>query len=425
MMTIPEWRAALAGSAARQALSALYGEDAPRQTDRYRALLDAYGASFGDGTGVSIFSAPGRSEIGGNHTDHQNGRVLAAAVTLDAVACAAKADGGAVTIKSEGYDKLTLALDSLSPRVDERNASASLVRGVAAYFIEHGYRVGGFSAVVVSDVPKGSGLSSSAAYGVLIGTVLSGLYNGGGVAPTEIAKAAKFAENRYFGKPSGLMDQLASAVGGFLEIDFSDREYPAVARVDRDIGALGYALCVVSTGGSHADLTDEYASIPAEMGSVARCFGCEVLGDVDGRVFEASIGTLRGRVTDRALLRAMHFFAENARVPEQAAALRAGDMERFMLLMRESGRSSFELLQNVCPRDEAQRGLALALALSDQFLGGRGACRVHGGGFAGTILALLPQADFDAYAARMERVFGDGCCRRLHVRYAGSLEIRL
>ncbi len=425
MMTIPGWRAALVGSAALQALSALYGEDAPRQQARYRALLDAYCASFGDGTEISIFSAPGRSEIGGNHTDHQNGRVLAAAVTLDAVACAAKADGGVVAIRSEGYDKLALALDSLSPRVDEQNASASLVRGVAAYFAEHGYRIGGFSAAVASDVPKGSGLSSSAAYGVLIGTILSGLYNGGGVAPAEIAKAAKFAENRYFYKPSGLMDQLASAVGGFLEIDFSDREYPAVARVDRDIGALGYALCVVSTGGSHADLTDEYASIPAEMGSVARCFGCEVLGNVDERVFHTSIGTLRGRVTDRALLRAMHFFAENARVPQQAAALRGGDMERFIRLMRESGRSSFELLQNVCPRDEAQRGLALALALSDRFIGARGACRVHGGGFAGTILALLPQADVSAYAAGMERVFGEGCCRRLNVRYAGSLEIKL
>lgn len=406
-----------------QALNSLYGADAYRQIARYSALTEAFFEAFGAREGVRLFSAPGRSEIGGNHTDHQHGCVLAAAVTLDVVAAAAPRADGRIYIRSAGYPPILLGTEDLAPRKRENNTSIALVRGIAARLAQLGYHTGGFDACIASDVPKGSGLSSSAAYSILIATIFSYLYNDGRVTPVEQALASQYAENVYFGKPSGLMDQLASASGGFVAIDFARAEQPVIARIDCDLESLGYSICIVNAGGSHADLTPAYAAVPQEMGAVAAQFQKSCLREVDEAAFFSSIDRLRGRVSDRALLRAIHFFEENARVRLQAEALKAGDMDAFRQLMLASGRSSFMQLQNVCPPDDAERSVALALALSARQLGNTGAWRIHGGGFAGTIQALVPNAQAEAYAAEMERVFGSGCCYRLAIRPIGGTEI--
>ncbi len=414
----------LRAGALDETLALLYGRDkTDGQRARYGAVLDEFRRTFGERDGCALFSAPGRSEIGGNHTDHQLGRVLAAAVTLDMIAAVAPRGDDTVCIRSEGYEPLRLSLGRLEPDERERGTSAALVRGIAAWLRRAGHTVGGFDAVIASGVPAGSGLSSSAAFGVLIGTILSGLCNGGAVPPAELALASKHAENRYFGKPSGLMDQLACAVGGMAAIDFIDPERPKIERVECDLRLLGYEIAVVNAGGSHAGLTAEYATIPAEMGAVARLFGKTVLREVDEREFYDSLGALRGKVPDRALLRAMHFFAENERVGRLVAAFRARDGAAVLKLINESGRSSALLLQNVCPADERERSVSLALALSERLLGGDGAWRVHGGGFAGTIQAFVPIERFGEYEREMERVFGTGCCYRLSVRPAGGVQI--
>ncbi len=406
-----------------QALNRLYGADARRQPARYAALSDSFFEAFGMREEVRLLSAPGRSEIGGNHTDHQHGCVLAAAVTLDVIAAVAPRADGRICIRSAGYPPILLNTEDLAPRRRENNTSIALVRGIAARLAQLGYRIGGFDACVDSDVPKGSGLSSSAAYSILIATIFSYLYNNGRVPAVEQALASRYAENVYFGKPSGLMDQLASASGGFVAIDFADAEHPVIERIDCDIESLGYSVCIVNAGGSHADLTPEYAAVPQEMGEVAARFQKSCLREVDETAFFTSLGGLRGKVSDRALLRAIHFFEENARVPLQAAALRAGDMDAFRQLMLASGRSSFMQLQNACPTNAAERSVALALALSARLLQNNGAWRIHGGGFAGTIQALVPLAQVEAYGAEMERVFGGGCCYRLAIRPAGGTEI--
>lgn len=403
----------------------LYRADATRQTARYASAVAEFHKAFGTCSDMRIFSAPGRSEIGGNHTDHQQGRVLAAAVTLDLIAVTAARTDSQICICSAGYSPIRLSTDDLAPRKKERNTSVALVRGIAARLRETGYAVGGFDAYITSDVPKGSGLSSSAAYSILIATIFSYLYNDGNVSPVEQALISKYSENNYFGKPSGLMDQLASASGGFVAIDFCDPEKPVVERVDCDLEAFGYAICIVDARGSHANLTPEYAAVPAEMGQVAACFGKTHLREVDERLFFDSLGSLRQKVSDRALLRAIHFFEENARVPQQVAALKSGDMKRFRDLMLDSGNSSFTQLQNVCPTDASERSIALALALSSRMLRDTGAWRIHGGGFAGTMQALVPLDQVDAYAGEMERVFGEGCCYRLAVRPVGGVEINL
>lgn len=405
------------------ALQTLYGGAAEGRKAAYDALIDAFESAFGESESLALFSAPGRSEIGGNHTDHQLGRVLAAAVTMDTIAVVAPRADNAVRIHSQGYTPLCVSLDELSPDENEVNASGALVRGIAERFLQSGRAIGGFDAVTVSDVPKGSGLSSSAAFSILVCTIFSELYNGGRVPPVEQALASKYAENRHFGKPSGLMDQLACAVGGFVEIDFMQPEEPKIEQIDCDLSALGYAVCIVNCGGSHSDLTPEYAAVPKEMGEVARFFGKTVLREVDEGAFYAKIGELRGAVSDRAILRAMHFFGDNARVADQAAALKRKDAETFRRLMNESGRSSFMLLQNVCPQNPSERGLALALALSERVLGERGAWRVHGGGFAGTIQALVPLTLMDTYQQEMERAFGKGCCYRFAVRPVGGVRL--
>ena len=401
-------------------LRSLYGDALGTQKQKYLALASAYEGAFGACNDAVFFSAPGRSEIGGNHTDHQLGRVLAATVTVDTRAVVAPRNDNIVRIHSQGYTPLCVSLDHLAPDSAEENASEALVRGIAERFTQTGRMVGGFDAVTASDVPKGSGLSSSAAFSILVSTIFSELYNDGAISPVEQALASKYAENKHFGKPSGLMDQLACAVGGFVAMDFEQPEQPKIEKIDCNLSALGYAICIVNCGGNHADLTHEYAAVTKDMGDVARFFGKTVLREVDETAFYASIGQLRKSVSDRALTRAMHFFGDNARVLLQAEALRQKDIETFRRLMNESGQSSFMLLQNVCPMDASERGLALALALSARMLEGTGAWRVHGGGFAGTILALVPLAQIEEYQQQMERVFGQGCCYRFAVRPVGG-----
>ncbi|MEN6635260.1 MAG: galactokinase family protein [Clostridiaceae bacterium] len=405
------------------ALKYLYGDALNAQKQKYTALINAFESAFGESDDAVLFSAPGRSEIGGNHTDHQLGRVLAATVTMDTRAVVAPRLDNIVRIHSQGYTPLCVSLDHLSPEATEENASEALVRGIAERFTLTGRNIGGFDAVTASDVPKGSGLSSSAAFSILVSTIFSELYNNGEITPVEQALASKYAENRHFGKPSGLMDQLACAVGGFVMIDFEHPEEPKIEKIDCDLSALGYGICIVNCGGNHADLTHEYAAVTKDMLEVAHYFGKSVLREVDEKEFYASLGQLRKTLPDRALLRAMHFFGDNARVPMQAQALKNKDIETFRQLMNESGKSSFMLLQNVCPTDSSERGLALALALSERMLAGKGAWRVHGGGFAGTILALVPLDMLTGYQAQMERVFGQGCCYRFAVRPVGGIKI--
>ena len=422
-MTSSELKQAVHSGAFDRAFGALYaGEALPAVRARYAALAEAFEKEFSVRDAVSFFSAPGRSEIAGNHTDHQHGAVLAAAVSLDFIAAARRHRRNTVTVASHGYPRFQIGLDNMKPRLDEKNSTKAFVRGVAAYLKAHGYTVGGFETVMQSNVPRGSGLSSSAAYGVLLGTVWNGLYNGGRITFTEIALAAQYAENQYFGKPSGLMDQIASAAGGFVAVDFLDPTQPRVERIDCDLEGLGYAVCIVNAGGSHASLTGEYADIPGEMAAVSSYFGRRVLREVDRDAFYDALPLLRQRgVPDRAILRSMHFFDETERAVQARDALKSGDMPRFLAVVNASGRSSEALLQNVCPKNKKERSVSLALALSEKLLAGRGAYRVHGGGFAGTIQAIVPLAGVEAYAAGMEQVFGRGCCYRLRIRPLGGV----
>jgi len=367
-----------------------------------------------------IFSAPGRVEIGGNHTDHQHGRVLAAAIDLEA-RCAVIPNGtNTVNIDNEEHGIVIVDLSDLDVRDDEKGKSASLVRGVAAWFAERGYKIGGFNGKVKSNIPVGSGLSSSAAFEVLLGNIYKGLF-GADVSPLDIAIAGRFAENVYFGKPCGLMDQAASSFGGLSKIDFFDPQSTIVEPIDADLS--GYALCVVATGGDHADLTPDYAAIPQEMKSVANHFGKEFLREVSPDAFYSGISQLR-HLSKRAILRAIHFFEDHERVNKQADALERGDIQTFLSLVNESGRSSLAYLQNVfSSSDPHNQELTLALALSEKILTGRGAWRVHGGGFAGTILAFVPDDLKDAYKKQMCAVFGDGSCLFLNVRKEGGMEV--
>jgi len=366
------------------------------------------------------FSAPGRVEIGGNHTDHQHGCVLAAAIDLDARCSAVPNGTNVINIENEQYGSDSVDLSSLEISEKEKESPAALMRGVAAWFKERGHTIGGFDAVISSNIPVGSGLSSSAAFEVLIGNVFKGLF-GADVSPLDIAIAGRYAENVYFGKPCGLMDQAASSFGGLSMIDFKDPGNAIVKPINADIP--GYVLCVVASGCSHADLTPEYAAIPAEMKTIAEHFGKEVLRDVPGDAFYTEIGHIR-HLSGRAILRAIHFFEENERVKKQATALESGDIAAFLDLVNESGRSSLAYLQNVFSSSNPhEQGLTLALAISERILTGKGAWRVHGGGFAGTILAFVPDELKDNYNKQMCDVFGDGCCRFLNVRKEGGGEV--
>ena len=371
-------------------------------------------------------AAPGRTELGGNHTDHQHGRVLAAAVNMVTEAVIAKNNRDEISVQSEGYPRVTIKLNDLLPKVKEQGTTAALIRGVVARFVQKGVAIGGFDVYAVSTVLPGSGLSSSAAFENLIGTILNGLYADNSISPVEIAKFSQYAENMYFGKPCGLMDQMASSLGGIIGIDFADPENPLIEQIGFSFDANGYALCIIDSGANHADLTDEYAAIPRDMKAVARIFGKEYLRNVDEDQFFAMINIVRDVCGDRATLRAIHFFAENKRVARQIEALKNNDIQTYFDLVMESGRSSWTLLQNVVPNGETRhQNMAIALALADKLLEGKGAYRVHGGGFAGTIQAFVPKEMVDVFRKGIDAALGRGSCHVLSVRAEGGILSRL
>ena len=396
------------------------------QYQRFTQVLEEFKARF-DAAGkrdVRLFSAPGRSEVGGNHTDHNYGKVLAASISLDVVAAAAKNNEGVVRIKSAGYPMDAVSCTDLAVRDGDAGRSRSLVRGMLDRFVQLGYKIGGFDATTASQVLSGSGLSSSAAFEVLIGTLINHLYNDGKVSPVEIAKIAQYAENVHFKKPCGLLDQMACSVGGFVSIDFADPATPVIGRVDFDFASCGHALCIVDTKGSHSDLTDDYAAIRSEMESVAGFFGKKVLRETDKQSVLDNAAAIAKQCGERAVLRAVHFFNENERVDREVQALESGDFEAFKRLVIESGFSSYLYNQNVfTSKRPKNQPLSLALLVSEEILRGRGAWRVHGGGFAGTIQAFVPLDMLDSYANAMRALFGDDACYVLNIRPAGGVQI--
>jgi len=366
------------------------------------------------------FSAPGRVEIGGNHTDHQCGLVLTAAIDLESVCIASVNGTDTVQITSDTLSPILVNLTDLKPRPSEAGTAASLVRGVAAWLNENGHNIGGFNGHVSSQIPIGAGLSSSASFEVLIGNVFKGLF-GLSISPLDIAIAGQFAENKYFGKPCGLMDQLASSIGGLMMVDFQNRTSPVITQIQSDF--KGFSLCILDTGKNHSNLTDDYAEIPFEMKKIAMHFGKEVLREVDPKEFYSSIKSLR-TYGDRAVLRAIHFFEENERVKKQTLALKNNDISEFLYLTTESGKSSLSYLQNIYRAAEPyEQGLTLALAICEKFLGLKGAYRVHGGGFAGTVLAFIPEGMESDFYKLMSDIFGEKCCRFLNIRQKGGIEI--
>ncbi len=408
-------------------VAALYGNSRlEEKKNRIYKAAEQFKALYGAEEELRLFSAPGRTEIGGNHTDHNHGCVLAGSVDLDVIAVVAFHDNGVVRIKSEGYDMDTVNLNELDIHPEENNKAIALIRGILARFQQLGYQIGGFDAYTTSNVLKGSGLSSSAAFEVLIGRILSEGYNDGKVDAVEIAQIAQYAENVYFGKPCGLMDQMASSVGGIITIDFADPQTPLIEKVDFDFTESGYALCIVDTGGNHADLTHEYAAIPAEMREIADSMGCEYLRETSLSAVLEKAAELRAKHGDRALLRAVHFLKENERVGKQVDALRENDFSRFLKLVIESGESSYCYLQNVysCSKPKEQ-GLSVALCLAEDLLSDKGgAWRVHGGGFGGTTQNFVPLSMLESFQNRMEAVFGAGSCHVLSIRPYGGIEIK-
>jgi galactokinase len=391
------------------------------EKERYIKALERFIELYKD-QDVTLFSAAGRSEVSGNHTDHQHGRVLAASVNLDTIAVVAENKDGDIEVVSDGFNIAPVSLNELDVKDEEAGSSEALIRGVAAGFKKDGYNIGGFKAFMTSNVMAGAGLSSSASFEVMIGTILSGLYNADQVDAVEIAKIAQMAENVYFKKPCGLMDQCACSVGGLISIDFKDPSKPVVHPVDADFSKFGYSLCITDTKGDHADLTDEYAAIPEEMKKVAAYFGKEVLEQVDEKEFYASLMELRNHVSDRAILRAIHFFEENKRVPEIVKALEEGDFEGFKAGIQASGNSSYKYLQNVyASNDASHQAISLGLALSELILQDKGVCRVHGGGFAGTIQAFVPNELVAEYKEGLESLFGKDSVHVLKVtKYGGK-----
>lgn len=394
------------------------------QHERYVSLANDFAEIFSEDREARLFSAPGRTEVGGNHTDHNHGRVLAASINLDAIAVASKNDENIVRVKSRGYKMDVCDITDLEIKEDEKGHSPALVRGMCAGFLKYGYKIGGFDAVTMSSVLSGSGLSSSAAYEVLVGTMLNYLYNDGKVDAVTIAKIAQYAENVYFDKPCGLMDQMACSVGGFVTIDFNNPAEPVVNEVKFDFASSGHSLCIVDTKGSHSDLTDDYAAIRSEMEAVAGVFGKNVLREVDEEEFKKNIPAVREKVGDRAVLRAIHFFADNARVLKEVEALKNGDFETFKSYILESGDSSYKYNQNVFSvKKPTEQPVSLALSLSESILRGKGAWRVHGGGFAGTIQAFVPNEMLADYKNAMESIFGEGSCYVLIIRPVGGIEV--
>ena len=427
MAVYQQLKTLLASRAMDEAFSRVY---IPAQFDtqyqRFTQVLEEFKARFDEkGTrDIRLFSAPGRTEVGGNHTDHNYGKVLAASISLDVVAAAAKNDEGVVRIKSAGYPMDVVSCSDLAVRDADAGRSRSLVRGMLDRFVQLGYRVGGFDATTASQVLSGSGLSSSAAFEVLIGTLINHLYNDGKVSPVEIAKIAQYAENVHFKKPCGLLDQMACSVGGFVTIDFADPQKPVIGKVAFDFASCGHALCIVDTKGSHSDLTDDYAAIRSEMEAVAGFFGKKVLRETDKQSVLDNAAAIAKQCGERAVLRAVHFFNENERVDKEVQSLESGDFEAFKRLVIESGFSSYLYNQNVfTSKRPKNQPLSLALLVSEEILRGRGAWRVHGGGFAGTIQAFVPLDMLDSYANAMRALFGDDACYVLNIRPVGGVQI--
>ncbi len=393
------------------------------QTKRYINAIEKFVELYGDRE-VSVFSVPGRSEVSGNHTDHQHGEVLAASINLDMIAVVSKVENE-IKVLSDDYDIKAISLDDLQKKDEEEETSEGLIRGTVARLKELGYNVGGFVGFITSDVLQGSGLSSSAAFEVMIGTIISGLYNEMNVDPVVIAQASQFAENVYFGKPSGLMDQCACSVGSLIHIDFEDKKKPIVEKIEVDFSAYKHSLCIVDVHASHADLTPDYAAVPNEMKLVAKFFGKEVLREVDEKEFYANLASVREVVqNDRALLRAIHLFEENKRVRKVVEALKNNDFNGFKEVITNSVNSSYKYLQNIYSNhDEKNQAVSLALALSELCLDGHGVCRVHGGGFAGTIQAFVEDDFVEEYKNVIEKVFGEGSCHVLKIRKHGGYQV--
>ena len=414
---------------ADDALISLYAPDGDKSAleaarNRTIHVVESFAAQFGDIPSAALFSGPGRTEIGGNHTDHQHGHVLCGSVDLDTLACAAPNGLNVIRVVSEGYPAVEVSLDSLPPREEEQNTSAALVRGVAAKLVEMGYKLSGFDACAVSNVIAGAGLSSSASFEVLLGNIFNHFFCDGKLGPVTIAKVGQYAENVYFGKPCGLMDQMGSSVGGAVAIDFNDPADPVVDPVDYDFGRSGHALCIVDTGSCHADLTDDYADITREMGAVAAHFGKRFLRDVPEADFRAELPALCSECGSRAVLRAMHFYADDRRAVLEAQALKNSDFDRFLALVNESGLSSELLLQNIwSPGAPKEQAVSLALTIGKELLDGKGAIRVHGGGFAGTIQAFVPNDKLSDFKVGMEAVLGEGKCHVLRIRSQGGTVI--
>lgn len=408
-------------------LISLYGEEnLESQKARYIKAINEFISCYGD-IECNIFSVPGRSEISGNHTDHNHGEVLAGSINLDIIAISAKTDDNVIRIKSEGFPEDVIDLNTYTePNQDDYFGSGALIAGMARAFKDGGYNAGGYVAYTTSNVFKGSGLSSSAAFEVMVGNILNYLYNDGKVDNVEIAKMAQYSENVFFGKPCGLMDQMACAVGGFVHIDFEDTSSPVIEKIDFDMSGAGYALCIVNTGGNHADLNEDYASVPAEMKAVARFLGYEYLRQTCLADVMVNITALREEVGDRAVLRAYHFFNENERVKTQAEALKNGDTDVFLAFVIKSGNSSYKYLQNVyTTKNVREQGLSLALALTENLLCDTGAAyRVHGGGFAGTIQAFVPFKHVASYKEEIDSAFGQGACHVLRIRAQGAIKVQ-
>lgn len=412
-------------------LSKLYGEDGSilaRQRERYISLIDEFVSRYGSERDIALFSVPGRSELSGNHTDHNHGCVIAGSIDLDIIAVAARNDGGVIRIKSEGFPEDIVDTDSFNAPIKASfGSSEALIAGVAEGFKRRGLNVGGYDACTASSVLKGSGLSSSAAFENMVGLILSHFYNSGCVDFVTLAQISQYAENEFFGKPCGLMDQVACAAGGIVSIDFADTASPIVEKLDFDLTAEGYCLCIINTGGNHADLTPDYAAVPAEMKAVAAELGKSFLRETDRETLIRAIPRLRERVGDRAILRALHFFAENDRVAEQRSALGRGDLAGYLSLVRDSGISSFCYLQNVYTvSNVSEQGLSLALNLCQSYLSTLDqptAWRVHGGGFAGTVQAYVPVSAADGFVSLLESVFGQGSCYLLKIRLSGAVRV--
>ena len=424
MKSIPVWKQELSDGVHAARLASLYccaPAETASEAARYTAVLDGLEKTFGSHSEAGLYSAPGRTEIGGNHTDHQHGRVLAGSVNIDMIAAAAPNDKNQLRVQSEGYDLCVIDLNDLEARKEEENTTASLLRGECAAFTQRGAKLAGLDVYISSNVPKGSGVSSSAAFEVLIGVILNDCFMTEKVSPIAIAQIGQWAENVYFGKPCGLMDQMASSVGNIITIDFASPAKPVVEPVAVDFSKAGLALCILDSGADHADLTDEYAAIPAECRAVAAVCGGEVLRDVPFEIFLANIPACRKQCGDRAVLRAFHIYADNDRVAKQVAALREGDFDTFLRLVNESGHSSWEYLQNVIPAGyKEHQEVAVTIAAAKHYLGGKGAVRVHGGGFAGTVQAFVPVEMLADFKANMEKILGAGRCHVLNIRPEGG-----